>query len=158
LVIGGTAVFRIGLGVFFAANRPFLAWSSRYEAQLMRHSLLAAFLLAMLGSIQAQHGAAPPGYYPAGFVGDTWKGEVAAVDDQKREITLVYRGQKKTETFVGVLQEGYKAKLKDSSLVELKVSTIPIGTRLQVYYLPTDRKINGRKEKFCEIFQVHFLP
>ena len=52
----------------------------------------------------------------------------------------------------------YKAKLKDGSLAELKVSMIPIGRRLRVYYLAKDRKANGRKEKFYEIFQIDFLP
>ena len=125
----------------------------------MRHTLLGAcLLLAVAGGLHAQHGTAPNGYFPMGFAGDIWTGEVSVTDDAKREITLVYTGKKKTESFVGVLQEGYKAKLKDGSLAELKVSMLPIGTRLRVYYMAKDRKVNGRKEKFYEIFQIDFLP
>jgi hypothetical protein len=120
--------------------------------------LVACLLLAVAGGLHAQHGTAQNGYFPMGCAGDTWVGGVSATDDAKREITLIYTGKKKTESFVGVLQEGYKAKLKDGSLAELKVSMIPIGRRLRVYYMAKDRKVNGRKEKFYEIFQIDFLP
>ena len=125
----------------------------------MRHRVFAAFFVFILaGSLHAQHGSAPDGYFPMGYAGDTWTGEVSAVNDANREITLVYKSSKKTETFVGVLQQGYKVKLKDGSLTELKVSTIPAGTRLKVYYMAKDRKVNGQKEKFYEIFRVAFQP
>jgi hypothetical protein len=125
----------------------------------MRHTLFAACLLLMAGILHAQHGTAPNGYFPMGYAGDTWTGDVSAVNDANREITLVYNNSKKTETFVGVLQQGYKVKLeKDGSLAELKVSTIPIGTRLRVYYVAKDRKVNGQKEKFYEIFRMDFPP
>src|SRR5256885_16752221 len=99
----------------------------------MRHIVFAACLLLVAGGLHAQHGTAPNGYFPMGYAGDTWSGEVSAVNDANREITLVYNSSKKTETFVGVLQQGYKVKLKDGSLAELKVSMIPIGRRLRVY-------------------------
>lgn len=73
-----------------------------------------------------------------------------------REITLIYNNGKKTETFVGVLQQGYKVKLKDGSLAEPKLSMIPAGTRLKVYYIAKNRKVNGLKEKFYEIFRMDF--
>jgi hypothetical protein len=125
----------------------------------MRHMVCVAFLLFLaVGGLQAQHGSAPNGYFPMGYAGDTWTGEVSAVDDASREITLVYKSSKNTETFVGVLQQGYKVKLKDGSLAELKVSTIPIGTRLRAYYMAKNRKVNGQKEKFYEIFRTEFPP
>ena len=125
----------------------------------MRHMVFAAFLLFLVaGGLHAQHGTAPNGYFPMGYAGDTWTGEVSAVNDANREITLVYKTSKKAETFVGVLQQGYKVKLKDGSPAELKVSTIPTGTRLRVYYMAKDRKVNGQKEKFYEIFRMEFPP
>jgi len=125
----------------------------------MRHMVLVAcLLLAVAGVLHSQHGTAPNDYFPMGFAGDTWTGEVSAVNDANREITLVYFGKKKTESFVGVLQEGYKVKRKDGELTELKVSTIPSGTRMRVYYMAKDRKVDGRKEKFHEIFRIDFLP
>jgi hypothetical protein len=125
----------------------------------MRHRVLAVLLLIfVVSSLFAQHGTAANGYFPMGYAGDTWTGDVSAANDASREITLVYNSNKKTETFVGVLQQGYKVKLKDGSLAELKVSTIPIGTRLRVYYMAKDRKVNGQKEKFSEIFRMEFPP
>ena len=124
----------------------------------MRYMVFAACLFLVAGALYAQHGTAPNGYFPMGYAGDTWTGDVSAVNDANREITLVYNGSKKTETFVGVLQQGYNVKLKDGSLAELKVSMIRTGTRLRVYYMAKDRKVNGRKEKFYEIFQIDFLP
>ncbi len=125
----------------------------------MRHIVFVfCFFLAVTVVLHSQHSTAPDGYYPIGFAGDMWTGEVSAVNAASREITLVYTGKKKTELFVGVLQEGYKAKLRDGSLAELKVSTIQAGTRLRVYYMAKDRKIDGRKEKFYEIFRIDFLP
>jgi hypothetical protein len=119
----------------------------------------AAFLLFLaVGGLKAQHSSAPNGYFPMGYAGDTWTGEVSAADDASREITLVYKSSKNTETSVGVLQQGYKVKLKDGSLSELKVSTIPIGTRLRVYYMAKNRKVNGQKEKLYDIFRTEFPP
>ena len=83
-------------------------------------------------------------------------GEVSAVDEAKREITLVYKGQKGDETFVGVLQQGYQVKLKDGKTAVLKLAMIPLGTRLRVYYMAKNHKVDGRKEKFYEIFRMEF--
>jgi hypothetical protein len=124
----------------------------------MRHMAFAAcILLVLAGLLHAQHGEAGNGYFPIGYAGDTWTGEVSAVNDETREITLVYNGARKAETFVGVLEQGYKAKLKDGSLAEVKVSLIHIGRRMKVYYMAKERKVNGRKERFYEIFRIDFL-
>jgi hypothetical protein len=107
---------------------------------------------------QAQHGTAENGYYPMNYHGDTWTGVVSATNDETREITLTYTRRDKTETFVGVLEVGHKVKSNDGSAHELKVSEIPLGTRLKVYYLERDRKIEGRKVKFNEIFRIIRAP
>jgi hypothetical protein len=124
----------------------------------MRHTVFAVCVFLVAGTLRAQHGTAPNGYFPMGYNGDTWTGQVSAVNDDNHEITLVYNGSKKVETFVGVLQQRYKVKLKDGSPAELKVSMLPIGTRLRVYYTAKDRKVNGHKEKFNEIFRMDFPP
>jgi hypothetical protein len=125
----------------------------------MRDIVFAAcLLLAIAGVLHAQHGTATDGFYPVGYNGDMWTGQVSAANDSSREITLVYTTSKKTETFVGVLEQGYKAKLKDGTLAELKLSMIPTGTRLRVYYMAKNRKVNGQKEKFYEIFKMDFPP
>jgi hypothetical protein len=122
----------------------------------MRHMLLAACFLLMAEALSAQHGTATNGYFPIGYAGDTWTGEVSAVDEAKREITLVYKRKNGDETFVGVVQSGYQVKLKDGKTGELKLGTIPLGTRLTVYYMTKSRKVEGRKEKFSEIFRMDF--
>ena len=123
----------------------------------MRHTAVAAcFFLLLAEVLNAQHGTAPNGYFPMGYAGDTWTGELSAVDQANREITLVYKGKKADEKFVGVLQQGYQVKLKDGKVAELKLGMVPLGTRLTVYYMPKTRKIAGKKEKFYEIFRMDF--
>lgn len=118
--------------------------------------LTVCLLLMMMESLKAQHGTASNGYFPMGYAGDTWTGEVRALDEAKREITLIYKGKKGDETFVGVLQQGYQVKLKDGKSTELKLGMIPLGTRLTVYYMVKNRKVEGRKEKYYEIFRMEF--
>lgn len=122
----------------------------------MRYLVLFSFISLAVASLEAQHGTASTGYFPMGYAGDTWTGQVSVVDEAKREITLVYKSQKGDETFVGVLQPGYQVKLKDGKVAELKLGMIPIGTRLRVYYMAKSRKVEGRKEKFYEIFRMEF--
>jgi hypothetical protein len=114
---------------------------------------LISFSLLLPLFAQAQQGSAEPGYYPMGFNGDTWTGVVSSTNDETREITLTYTKHDKTQTFVGVLKEGYMLKLKDGTPHAVKVSEIPMGMRLKVYYMPRERKVDGRKVRYNEIFQ-----
>ena len=118
-----------------------------------------ALLLFLICVILAfgQHGTAPTGYYPMGYAGDTWTGEVSATGDTTREITLTYRKKDKVQTFTGVLQEGYKVQFRDGTQHELRLTEIPLGTRLRVYYMGKTRKVDGQKVKFHEIFRIDFL-
>jgi hypothetical protein len=133
-----------------------LGYNSAQGGSQLRYIVLAVCLLSLGVSLNAQHGTAPNGYFPMGYAGDTWTGEVRALDDAKREITLLYKGKKGDETFVGVVQPAYQVKLKDGKLAELKLGMIPLGTRLTVYYMAKNRKVDGRKEKFYEIFRIEF--
>jgi hypothetical protein len=72
---------------------------------------------------------------------------------------LIYKKKDKEETFVGVLEEGYAIKMKDGSMHELKVSDIPTGTRIKVYYMSKTKKdASGAKTKFNQIIKIRFLP
>jgi hypothetical protein len=124
----------------------------------MRRLVFTALLFLMARNIQAQHGTAESGYYPFGYAGDTFTGAVAAVDDGSREITLAYKGSKESEMFVGVLQQGYTIKRKDGTVVDVRPSMLRIGSRIRVYYMAKHRKVNGRNEKFYEIFNFELLP
>lgn len=107
---------------------------------------------------QAQHGTAENGYWPMGFNGDTWTGVVSATNDDTREITMTFTKNEKTQTFVGELEEGHPVKSKDGTEHVLKVSEIPLGTRLRVYYMARERKVEGRKVKFYRIIRLVSVP
>jgi len=91
------------------------------------------------------------------ILGDAWTGEVVATNDSTREITIRYEDKGKTETFVGVLDEGYKVKMKDGSSHELKVSEIPVGTRIRVFSKTKEQEVGRRKVKINKIFRIDFL-
>ena len=90
-------------------------------------------------------------------VGDACTGEVTATNDSTREITITYSDKGKVGSFVGVLNEGYKVKMKDGTLHELKVSEIPAGTRIRVFYKTKEQNVTGQKVRLNRIFRVDFL-
>lgn len=91
------------------------------------------------------------------ILGDAWTGEVVTTSDATREITLRHPDKTKTETFVGILEEGYKMKMKDGSLHELRISEITPGTRIRVFYKTKQQDVGGRKVKVHSIYRVDFL-
>jgi len=120
-----------------------------------RAVLAALFSMTLCSAVFGQHGTAPDGYYPAGYSGDTWTGEVVSTDDKTREITITSITGKKSETFTGVLRDNYQVKMKDGSSKELKPSDIPKGAHIVVFYQPKTRKVDGNKAKYYEIFQIN---
>jgi hypothetical protein len=114
-------------------------------------------ILILMPRSLAQHGTAPNDYYPPGYSGDTWSGEVTSTNDETREITLTYTKGTKTETFTGMLQEGYKVKLKDGTPHELKPSEISKGTHVMVFYRQKTGKDGDKKIKYYEIFRLQTL-
>jgi hypothetical protein len=124
----------------------------------MKMQFFLIFLLAIAASARAQHGSAGNGYFPQGYNGDTWTGNVTATDDATRSITLTFTGKNKTETFVGVLKDiCCKVKMADGTMKDLKVSEISIGRRMIVYYIPSTTKADGKKSTINEIVKVDFL-
>ncbi len=102
-------------------------------------------------SAVAQHGTAPQGYFPMGYNGDTWSGTITAVNPDTREITLIYNGKNKEETFTGVLKSGY-TRTKDGKPFEVPMADIPVGYYMVAYYMPETKKVDGKKTKYYEIF------
>ena len=120
--------------------------------------LFLVVVLALAGSANAQHGSAGSGYFPPGYAGDTWTGNVIATDDTTRSITLTYTSKNKTETFTGALKDTCcKVKMADGTMKDLKVSEISQGRRMIVYYIPSTTKVEGKKSTVNEIFKVDFL-
>jgi len=88
--------------------------------------------------------------------GDAWIGVVESANENTREITLV-NPNKKTETFTGVLKEGYQVKLKDGASRELKLSEIKPGLRLRVFYKSKTLEVEGQRKKVGVIERIDFL-
>jgi len=123
-----------------------------------KFALSLAVILLCAGIAAAQHGTAEPGYYPSGFNGDTWTGEVTAVTEDTREFTLTYTKGSNTQTFVGILPKGYTVKMKDGRDYEVKMSEL-MGMRLRAYYITRKNKdANGVKIETHEVFKIKFFP
>ncbi len=117
-----------------------------------------ALLFICAGISVAQHGTAEPDYYPMGFNGDTWSGEVTAANEDTREFTLTYTKGNKTQTFVGMLAKGYTVKMKDGRDYEIKMADL-MGMRIKAYYITRNKKdANGVKVETHEVFRIKFLP
>ncbi len=91
------------------------------------------------------------------IIGDAWTGKVVATDDDTREITIKNEGKGKMETFMGFLIEGYKVRMKDGNSRELRVSEIPSGSRIRVFYKTKERLVGGSKAKVNIISRIDFL-
>lgn len=117
-------------------------------------------LFLWTGVCPAQEGTAEPGYYPLGYSGATWAGEITSVNEGAREFTLIYKKGDKEQTFVGVLQEGYKHRMADGSYREVKLADLVrtgAGRRIKAYYMVKTRKVDGRKVRFNEVFRIEFV-
>jgi len=87
--------------------------------------------------------------------GQTFTGTVTAVSEASRELSL--QDDEGSRGFTGTLIEGYRVKRKDGSFVKLPLSVIPTGTRISVYYVEEERKVEGRKVRTNRIFRIRFL-
>ncbi len=115
---------------------------------------LALALIVFVTSVQAQHGNAEPGYYPKAYVGDTWQGNVTAVDDQARTLTLTYAKGSKSQTFTVRLAPGLAVHYTDGTSEDLKPSDIPIGAMAYAYYTNYSEKVNGKRSDVHEAFML----
>ncbi|MGB7923545.1 MAG: hypothetical protein WCF57_09905 [Pyrinomonadaceae bacterium] len=125
----------------------------------MKRILVAcALLMLCAGASMAQKGSAEPDYYPPSYTGDTWSGEVTAVNEETREFTLTYAKGDKTQTFVGTLPKGYAVKMKDGQDHEVQMAEL-MGLRIKVYYITKNKKdAQGVKVKTNEVFKIKPLP
>ena len=116
--------------------------------------LAILFVLIVSGRGHAQHGEAEPGYYPKAYVGDTWQGNVTAVDDQSRTVTLTYTKGSKSQVFTVRFAPGLAVSYSDGTSKELKPSDIPIGAMAYAYYTNYSEKVNGKKSDTHEAFML----
>jgi len=115
---------------------------------------LVIALLVLVSPAFAQHGTAENGYYPSGYQGDTWTGSVVSANEQTREITLSYSKNGKSETFVGVPEDGYLVHEHNGPTRPLKMSDIPVGRIIKVWYKTETKKVDGRRVKVNTIFLI----
>lgn len=116
-------------------------------------SLLIA-LFAFASSAFAQHGTADNGYYPPAYAGDTWTGVVVFANEQNREITLSYTKNGKSQTFIGVPEDGYLVHERNGATRPLKMSDVLIGRTIKVWYMSETKKVDGHKVKVNTIFLI----
>ncbi|HEY1206688.1 MAG: hypothetical protein ABSH46_04265 [Bryobacteraceae bacterium] len=96
----------------------------------------------------AQQVAAEADYYPLGYSGAAWIGEINSVNEDTREFTLTYKKGDKEQTFVGVLQKGYRWRMADGAYREVKMADLlrtGAQMRIKAYYTVKTRKVNGQK-------------
>ena len=91
------------------------------------------------------------------IAGDIVIGEVNAIDDATREITIKYPGKQGTEIFTGNLSSGYKVKMLDGKAREIKVSEIPPGAWVRVFYKSGDETISGSRKKVNKVSRIDVL-
>jgi hypothetical protein len=113
---------------------------------------LALFVFA--SSAFGQHGTAENGYYPSAYQGDTWTGVVVAANELTGEITLSYTKGGKSQTFVGFPEAGYLVHEHNGATRPLKMSDIPVGKIIKVWYIEETKKVGGSKVKVSTIFLI----
>jgi hypothetical protein len=87
-----------------------------------------------------QHGSAENGYYPSSYQGDTWTGVVVSASEQTGEISLSFTKGGKSQTFVGVPEAGYLVHEHSGTTRPLKMSDIPVGKIIKVWYIEETKK------------------
>jgi hypothetical protein len=122
----------------------------------VKRLLTLCVLIAFQAAASGQEGKAPSGWYPEGYKGHTFTGVLQSVDESTHHIKLTYSVGYKTEVFVGVLVKGYTTHLPDGSTRPLKVSDLPIGSNLTVYYMGEAKSSGWRKVH--KVFQIEGYP
>jgi hypothetical protein len=117
--------------------------------------------------VSAQHGKSEKGgLYTFPYNGDTWTGEIVAVDPSTRDISLQFTDKKgQTEKFTARLLPGLAPYVKDYK--EQKVSSLNLGDKVVVYYIAIGQKYpvtdeHGKKKEIPAtenmVFEAEVFP
>jgi hypothetical protein len=108
-------------------------------------------------SAHAQHGIAISGYYPVGYNGDMFTGELVPTNTGD-QVKLVYKDGNTTESFAGTIDAPCHAPLKNNprEQKEMHLTAIPAGTKLTAYYIATAEKQDGKKVHVNAIWKLRF--
>lgn len=115
----------------------------------MRRSLLIILAISLIPAVGLAQKSKT-------IMGDAWTGVVETSDEATREIKIV-NPNKKTETFVGVLEDGNQVKLIGGSSRVLEVSDLKPGLRVRVWFKSKTRDVAGQRTKVNVINRVQFL-
>ena len=120
-------------------------------------NLCALFCLLLLGTaLAAQKGSAPNGYYPAGYGGSTFTGEVAQTTDNA--LTLKYVHGDKTEVFEAYASAPCNLPSSATTASPTPLSKgVQIGDVVMVFYEGQTTKVSGHKEKKNQVIAISFL-
>jgi len=121
----------------------------------VKRLLTLCVLIASQAAASGQQGKAPTGWYPEGYKGHTFTGVLQSVDESTHHLRLTHSAGYKTEVFVGVLVKGYTTPLPDGTRL-LKVSDLPIGQHLTVYYMGEAKGSGWRKVH--KVFLIEGYP
>lgn len=91
------------------------------------------------------------------FLGYGYTGLIKATNETTREITIEYPDKDKTLTYTAVLPEKYILPMPDGSEYELKMSDLPVGTRVRIVAKKRDEKVGGQKVNVNRIFFIEVL-
>jgi len=106
----------------------------------------------------AQTRKAEPNYFPLEQRGDTYSGEVIAMNEDTRETTLIYTEDDVPQTFVGGLVKDCKVRNKDGSERKVEMTEL-IGMRVKAYYIfKSELDDNGVEAETMEVVKIRFLP
>jgi hypothetical protein len=93
-----------------------------------------AFLVLCAGMSKSQKGIAEqPEYYPVGYSGSTWTGEVTAFDNDKRTLTLTYTSGNDAQVFIASIPDAPYEWVRDSH--KSRVLDFPYDKRAAVQTL-----------------------
>jgi hypothetical protein len=133
----------------------------------MRTVVASFFLLSLPLVVCAQHGKSEKGgLYTFPYKGDTWTGEIVAIDQDTHEISLQCTNKKgQTERFTAKLTPSFKASVKEHR--EQKVSSLNLGDKVVAYYVAIGQKYfvtdeHGKKKDIIAtenlVFEAEVMP
>jgi hypothetical protein len=112
------------------------------------------FMLVFSGTLVAQKGTAPNGYYPVGYNGATFTGKVVLTTDDT--ITLTYVHGSKTDTFEAYATAACNLPSTKTTTQPMPLSKVQTGAVITVFYEPKETKIDGRKQKKNQVIGILF--
>ncbi len=133
----------------------------------MRKVAAFLFLCSLPWVVSAQHGKSERAeLYNFPYKGDTWTGEIVAMDPKTREISLQYTDKKGgPEKFAARLLPSFKASVKDHP--ERKVSSLSLGDKVIACYIAIGQKYpvtdeHGKKKDIAAtenlVFKAEIIP